>query len=219
MLLRYFSLAGIFNFFCGRTKRPAISSQKRGSFENRRDIFWSVLSSAVFALSGVMIIHLWHLDKTAIYSDISERGIWYFLLSFPLALIIHDTYFYWTHRLFHRPGLFHKFHLAHHESKVPSAWTSFAFHPLEALVQAIILPLIVIFIPLHWIILISFLSFMSLTGLLNHLGYELYPAFLENRFGIISATHHQVHHSKVKMNFGLYFTWWDLFMDTEGKRR
>jgi len=30
-----------------------------------------------------------------------------------------------------------------------------------------------------------------------------------------TTTHHDMHHQKVKGNYGLYFTWWDRIMGTE----
>lgn len=34
---------------------------------------------------------------TKIYEDIQERGWLYYFAAFPIMLILHDTYFYWTH--------------------------------------------------------------------------------------------------------------------------
>lgn len=218
MLLRYFLLAGIFYAYCELFRKGKAITQEASPVNLRRDIRWSILSTAVFAFNGTVMIHLWHEGKTAIYNSMDDMGFVYLFLSLPLVLLIHDTYFYWTHRLMHLPRFFRSIHLAHHESRVPTAWTSFAFHPFEALIQALVFPLIVLTIPLHWSALVAFLTFMSLTGILNHLGHELYPGFLERRLGLISATHHQFHHSHIHQNFGLYFIWWDHLMKTEGSR-
>ena len=52
---------------------------------------------------------------TKIYEDIQERGWLYYFAAFPIMLILHDTYFYWTHRMMHHKLLFNTFHLAHHK--------------------------------------------------------------------------------------------------------
>lgn len=52
------------------------------------------------------------------------------LLQAVLILVISDIILYWTHRLFHRPGLW-KIHAIHHSSKVLD-WPSAArFHPIN----------------------------------------------------------------------------------------
>lgn len=216
MILRYFVVAGSFYLFTKNTKSSPIENVKIPLKQKRRDIYWSIISSIVFAFFGAILIHSFLHHYTMIYFDLSQYGLWYLPVSFFLYLFLHDTYFYWMHRLLHKPR-FIKLHFVHHESRVPTAWTSFAFHPTEALLQAIILPVFVFLIPIHWSVLVLFLTTMSLCGVLNHLGYELYPLFFERKLKLISASHHQLHHGKMSYNYGLYFTFWDEWMKTEWK--
>lgn len=209
MLARYFVLAGIFHY--------SLSKKEEKKGQNIADIKWSVLSTFVFAFAGTILIKLWQKDITRIYVDINDFGIFYFVLSFPLFLFLQDTYFYWTHRLLHRRSLF-RFHKAHHYSVAPTAWTSFAFHPVEACIQAMFLPVFVLILPVHWMVLLGLLMFMTVFGLLNHLGHEFCPRFFETKLGLITANHHQHHHENFHKNFGLYFTWWDHLMKSEGVR-
>ncbi len=213
MVVRYFVLAGSMHLLRGRLGTPIEPGAVDGAMV-RRDIKWSVLSSLVFALAGTVLIFLWRAGLTKIHTGpVTALS----LLSLAAYLLIHDTYFYWTHVLMHRYAF--SIHRAHHQSRRPTAWTSFSFHPAEALIQALILPVLVVLVPIHWLLLLLFLLLMSVLGLLNHLGYELYPAFLERRFGLISATHHQAHHRNITVNYGLYFTWWDHLMQTESGGR
>jgi lathosterol oxidase len=218
MSLRYIVMAFGFQFLCQKFQLNPIDQLAPTKKQMIRDFKWSLASTLVFAISGTILVRLWQQGETLIYDNVSRYGWTYFFLSLPLALLIHETYFYWTHRLLHLKPFYRSVHQAHHESRVPTAWTSFAFHPLEALVQAIILPAIVILMPLHSLNGLVLLLIMSITGMLNHLGFELYPPFLERRWGIISAHHHQHHHRKYNSNFGLYVTWWDHLMGTEGAR-
>ena len=216
MLLRYFLLAGSFILICKNIGRAPIDNGPISSHQMRRDIFWSIQSSVIFAFSGTVLIKLWQGGATKIYYDIYEYGLGYLILSLGIYLFLHDTYFYWTHRLLHRYQ-FKRCHFVHHESRIPTAWTSFSFHPAEAIIQALILPLLVLLIPIHWLVLVTFLTIMSVCGLLNHLGFDFYPTILEKRFSLISATHHQRHHKQVTVNYGLYFTFWDKLMKTEAE--
>lgn len=214
MLSRYFLLAGLFRVICKKSHKEPIDKGTVSPRQIKRDIYWSVQSSLIFALAGTVLIKLWQAGETQIYYDFQQYGLWYLIFSLGIYLFIHDTYFYWTHRLLH-VFQFKKCHFVHHESRIPTAWTSFSFHPIEAVIQALILPVLVILIPIHWTVLVSFLVIMSLCGLLNHLGFDFYPSFLEKKFSLISATHHQRHHKQVTVNYGLYFTFWDKLMKTE----
>jgi lathosterol oxidase len=181
------------------------------------DIRSSILSSIIFAFFGAVAIHLWEEGATKIYMEFNDYPFWYIPVSFLLYLFLHDTYFYWSHRLLHRYK-FQRCHVVHHRARVPTAWTSFAFHPFEATLQAMIIPALTLLIPIHWSVLVLILTIMSLFGLTNHLGKEIYPAWAENKLTLITANHHQAHHENLKRNFGLYFTWWDHLMKTEYKK-
>ncbi len=219
MLIRYFILAGLMHLIDRKSKRPPLgqnpSESLSSSLSIKRDIYWSEISTFIFAIAGTVLFELWNRGYTRIYLDTAQYGYAYLILSFPLLLVIQDSYFYWTHRLLHRGKIFQKFHSTHHASRYPTAWTSFSFHPIEACVQALIVPVIFVLIPIHLGVLVLFLMTMSLFGIFNHLGHEFLPSFLEKKWGVITATHHHVHHQKVSKNFGLFFNFWDRLMNTE----
>src|SRR3546814_2958407 len=50
--------------------------------------------------------------------------------------LLHDSFFYWTHRLLHRPRWFRLAHAVHHESRPPTAWAAMSFHPIEAVTRS-----------------------------------------------------------------------------------
>jgi hypothetical protein len=67
----------------------------------RREIAYSLLSIAVFAGLSLGIVALIWSGHFVIYRDPARYGWTWLLLSLPLMLVFHDTYFYWTHRLLH----------------------------------------------------------------------------------------------------------------------
>lgn len=184
----------------------------------RYEIIYSVISAVIFAFFGVGTYWLWLEGKTAVYEDLQEYSLWYIPLSIILVLFIQDTYYYWVHRWMHIPKIYKYFHKVHHNSVHTSVWTSFSFHPLETILQAIILPVIIIFLPLHAYSILAILLIMTVSATINHAGVEIYPM---GRYGkwfgklIIGATHHDVHHRRFLCNYGLYFTIWDRLMGTE----
>ncbi len=158
------------------------------------------------------------LGITRIYTKTSQYGLWYLVVSFILVLLLQDTYFYFIHRLLHRPKLFKWLHRGHHRSVEPTPWTSFAFDPPEAIIQAIFLLVTVFVIPLHYITFLGILMTMTLWSIINHLGFELLPC--SSRYNwltkwFIGAKHHLIHHQKYNTHYGLYFTFWDELLHTQ----
>jgi lathosterol oxidase len=135
-----------------------------------------------------------------------------------LYLAAHDTWFYWTHRLMHIPVWFKLAHAVHHESRPPTAWAAMSFHPWEALTGAFVIPVLVFVIPIHYAALGVVLFIMTVMGVTNHMGWELFPRFMVNgKLGnwLITATHHQKHHDAYRGNYGLYFRFWDKICGTD----
>jgi sterol desaturase/sphingolipid hydroxylase (fatty acid hydroxylase superfamily) len=183
-----------------------------------REIGYSLVTIAIFALVPLTMLHVPAIARTTqYYTDIEQHGWLYFFLAFPLLFILHDTYFYWTHRLMHHKKLFKIFHLVHHRSTNPSPWAAYAFHPLEALVEAGIFLVFLYVLPIHTLHLLIFFFMMIVYNVYGHLGFELYPnGFNRHSLGkwINTSVNHNQHHQYFKGNYGLYFTFWDRMMGT-----
>lgn len=93
-----------------------------------------------------------------------------------------------------------------------------SFHPVEALTGAVVIPVLVFVLPLHVAVLGCVLAIMTLMGITNHMGWEMFPrALVRSRAGgwLITASHHQRHHEQYQCNFGLYFRFWDRLCGTD----
>jgi sterol desaturase/sphingolipid hydroxylase (fatty acid hydroxylase superfamily) len=155
---------------------------------------------------------------TRIYTDIADWPLWYLPVPVLLYLLAHDAWFYWTHRLMHRPALFRIAHAVHHASRPPTAWAAMSFHPVEALTGAIVIPALVFLVPIHAGALGLVLAIMTIMGVTNHMGWEIFPRFLHSGpLGgwLITASHHQRHHQLYGCNYGLYFRFWDRLCGTD----
>ena len=185
------------------------------------ELLYSLRSLAIYGLVGGFIVFSYLSGWTQIYVPIERFGWWYFFLSIGLIILIHDTYFYWTHRLMHHPRLFRLFHRTHHLSTSPSPWAAYSFSPLEAFVQAGIAPLVLFTLPTHPLAFSIFMLWQISFNVLGHCGYELYPRwFMRSWCGRVfnTATHHAQHHETNRANFSLYFNIWDRLMGTNHAR-
>ena len=97
---------------------------------------YSLSTAFIFSLIGLGIFKFEEAGYTRIYSDIDSYGWAWLILSFVLIVLIHDAYFYWSHRFMHHPKVFKHVHLVHHRSTNPSPWAAYSFHPLEAVIEA-----------------------------------------------------------------------------------
>lgn len=219
VFVRYIVFSGVAKYylkglFVGRELHSKTDTRE----QVKREIFWSFLTSLIFGCAGIVMIVLWQKGITSIYVEWSVYPIWYVPLSIIMILMLHETYYYWLHRWMHLPVVYRLMHKVHHDSLNTSAWTAFSFHPLESLLQALIIPLLVIFIPIHIYGLFFILTIMTVSATINHMGFEIYPkGWNRNPFlkWIIGATHHDQHHKLFRYNYGLYFTFWDRWMGTE----
>ena len=185
----------------------------------RREVRWSLTSAAIYGIPAGIVAWGWqNRGWTAIYTDLNAYPLWYLPLSVLIYLALHDSWFYWTHRAMHRPRLFRIAHAVHHASRPPTAWAAMSFHPIEALTGAVVIPVLVVLIPIHVAALALVLTVMTVMGVTNHMGWDIFPKSLVNGpLGqwLITATHHQRHHSDYRGNYGLYFRVWDRICGTD----
>lgn len=194
-----------------QTSFPAIS-------DYTREIFFSVLSVIIFSFPPLFMLYTDTIRvHTSFYTNIAAHGWVYFIVAFILMLFLHDTYFYWMHRLMHHPKLFRVFHLVHHRSHNPSPWAAYSFHPLEAVFESMIFIFFLLLIPVHPIHLSFFFVFSLAYNTYGHLGFELYPKGFQTHWigrWINTSVAHNMHHRHFKGNYGLYFLFWDRWMGT-----
>jgi lathosterol oxidase len=220
---RYFLLAGIpFTLFYvllpNRFSKLKIQQRAASRSDYIREIWYSILSTMVFTLVAVGLVFTPLRQYTLIYNNINEFPGWYLGLSVVLSLILHDTYFYWMHRLLHHKNLFKHAHLLHHKSTNPSPWTSYSFHLFEAVAEGLVLVPIVFLLPMHPLSILLFTVAAFIINVYGHLGYEILPKWFRHTWlfeAFNTSVYHNLHHSKFRGNYGLYFRMWDRIMGTE----
>ncbi len=222
IFLRYAGPASIVFFIVYKMKRNAWFSwkiqQKFPKNEQlRSELMYSVFTSLIFGGMALGVFFLRKAGYGVLYFQIAEYGWGYYFTSIAVLIFAHDTYFYWTHRLMHHPKLFKHIHLVHHQSTNPTPYTSFSFHPLESLVEFGIVPLVALVLPLHASALFLFTAWSIAFNVMGHTGYEFSPRGFTQHWlfkWFNTPTHHNMHHSKSKYNYGLYFNIWDRLMGT-----
>ena len=223
-VLRYFLLAGIpfilfYLLFPNRFNRFKIQQRLASHKDYIREVWHSMQSTLVFTAIALLIWFTPFKAYTQVYDDASNTyPFWYLSVNVVLSLILHDTYFYWLHRLLHHKSMYKYTHQVHHQSINPSPWTSYSFHIIEAIAEGLVLVVIVLIIPMSQLGMLLFTVSAFIINVYGHLGYEITPKWFRFTwlFEIFNTSvHHNMHHSKFKGNYGLYFRVWDRLMKTE----
>lgn len=222
LAVRYALLAGIAWLLCyvifrRRWFHRKIIEKFPHSTEVRREIFYSAVSVVIFSIVGVATYYAWKAGWTRMYGGREAYKTFWFWCSIPCAAVIHDTWFYWTHRLMHHPKLFRVFHRTHHLSRNPTPWAAYAFDPPEAVIQAAMFPVVVMTIPMHPMAFGIFMLWQVLFNIAGHTGYEFNPRWLMRtplKWILNTPTNHIMHHETLRGNYGLYFNFWDRLMGT-----
>jgi sterol desaturase/sphingolipid hydroxylase (fatty acid hydroxylase superfamily) len=214
--IRYLLTSGGFAWLTGKM-RPGLYAPLR--LQIHREIGWSLASAAIYGVPAGIVAWGWaNRGWTLVYTDVAAFPLWYLPVSILAYLLAHDCWFYWTHRWMHGPRLFRIAHAVHHASRPPTAWAAMSFHPIEALTGAVVIPALVFLIPIHISSLAIVLVIMTIMGVTNHMGWELFPRIIIRGIAgrwLITASHHQRHHAEYRCNYGLYFRHWDWVCRTD----
>ncbi len=178
----------------------------------------SLVSSPIYALPAAVALQAFLHGQGRMYADPGRYGLWLLPASALLYLVVQDTHYYWTHRLLHHPRLFAWAHRGHHRSREPTPFASFAFDAAEAASTAWLLPAMTFLVPINVDVALALLTLMTLSALMNHCGFELWPErWVRGPVGrwVITATHHSLHHTRLRTNYGLYLRCWDRWMGTD----
>lgn len=224
--LRYLAFAGVlYLIFYVWKRRDFFRIKIQQKFPDNKNILrevgYSFLSLAVFSAVGLTLFILRQHGYTKMYMNFSDHSVGYFIFSVVAFILLHDTYFYFTHRFMHWKRIYPYVHKVHHLSTNPTPWAAFAFHPLEALIEVGIVPIMMFLIPLHPFAILAWVLYQTGMNVLGHLGFELFPKGFTT--GTITkwhntSTHHNMHHRHVTCNYGLYYNFWDRILQTNHER-
>lgn len=220
---RYLITAGLFSliiwaFWRSHYAARKIQTRSATAQDYRREVLASLRTALIFSITGFGMYCAHSAGWLTIYEDFKVKGPLYFVATLVAMILAQDAYFYWTHRAMHHPRLFRTFHWTHHKSKTPTPWAAYAFDVPEAIVVVAFVPLWAALVPMHDLAIFAFVTWQIVRNVMGHTGVEMYPVSGKpsRLFGWWNTTtHHDLHHQNGRSNYGLYFSWWDRWMDTE----
>jgi lathosterol oxidase len=165
---------------------------------------WSLLSIAIFAAYGVVTLLL---DRAGVIAVRWHDTPWSALRDLGLFFLWNELHFYCCHRLLHTRWLLRTVHAVHHRSVVPTPFSTYSFHGVEALLLSSVMLLWLLVLPLGITTVILFPAVSLVLNCIGHMNYALFPrANLEDL--LAGSSRHTWHHTHGG-NFGFYLSWLD----------
>ncbi len=198
-----------------------IQERRAKPTDYRREFLSSLRTVFFFAVTTISTLLL--RDAGIIKLHLQEYSLVLLAGQVAVMILVHDAYFYWLHRAMHHPKLFRPLHLHHHKSRTPTPFTAYSFSVGESVLEAAYVPLFLLVTSLMGIAyagmaVLFFIWIQIVRNVMQHAGVELHPAgWVDSKWTdwISTTTHHDLHHSEGRYNYGFYFTFWDRWMGTE----
>ncbi|HYI01712.1 sterol desaturase family protein [Hyalangium sp.] len=177
----------------------------------REEVGWSLVSIAIFGAYGALTLWLDARGLTHIRWELTAGGLARDLL---VLTIWNEVHFYACHRLLHTRWLFRHVHFMHHRSRVPTPFSTYSFHPVEATMLGSVMVTLQLFYDVSFWAAVTYPLVSLLMNTLGHLNYSFFPGRWWNK-PLRAAEHHGLHHRKVNGNFGFQSPTLDLVLRTE----
>ena len=175
----------------------------------RREISQSAVSVLIF---GTGMVFPWGLLQLGWARLDAEAGGWQIALEILALAVWNDVHFWLNHRLLHSRPL-RRFHGPHHRSTVTTPFSTYSFHPLEALMLGnVILPPMLVHDFSFWS-LASVPIFSLFFNNVGHANYDFFPKVSYSHWFAASRRHH-LHHACHGGNYGFQFTFMDRLFGT-----
>ncbi|HEY0660851.1 MAG TPA: sterol desaturase family protein [Lysobacter sp.] len=175
----------------------------------RRELGASAISILVF---GAGLIVPWGMLQLGWARLADDPSAWRVLIEIAVLFLWNELHFYVNHRLLHTPWL-RRFHGMHHRSHIATPFSTYAFHPVEAVMLGSV-PLIPML--LHDFSFVALATLPVLSIVLNNLGHSNYEASrAAPASGWLGASRrHHLHHACYHGNYGFLLEVFDRWAGT-----
>jgi sterol desaturase/sphingolipid hydroxylase (fatty acid hydroxylase superfamily) len=210
--LLYGSLSsGLYLLFNWSTKKgitEKVATFKLFKNQIRFEIINSIISIIIFGLYGLLIVFCYRNNIVSL-SFLNDYKI---LIDLLTLAVWNEVHFYISHKSLHTKLLV-GIHKTHHKSVVVTPFSTYSFHPIEAIILGSVMILPMFLIEFELIALIIFPIYHLFLNTLGHSNVRL----TKKSGGLKSleiSTQHNNHHTKYNSNFGFASSIIDRIMQT-----
>jgi len=175
----------------------------------RRELVQSAMSVLLF---GTGMVFPWGVLKLG-WAKLAVNPSWgRVAVEIAVMVVWNDIHFYINHRLLHTKWL-RRFHLPHHRSVVTTPFSTYSFHPLEALMLGNVLLVPMMLHDFSFSALLSVPLFSLFFNSVGHANYDFFPGASPTS-ALSSSRRHHLHHACYQGNFGFLFPFMDQLFGT-----
>lgn len=207
----YFGLGYLFNKVCKflevRNILNQINTKEVTSRQINFEIKQSLKSIFIFGFSVVPLAYLIRCDYIILLPD-SLLSILYGLC---LLTIWNEVHFFVIHRTLHFPFFMKNIHFIHHQSVVPTTYSVYSFHWVEAILLSSVSITLVPFIPVSGISIALYPLVSILFNFSGHCNYRFGNG--SGKSWKLFGTNHNQHHSKGMKKYGFILTLLDEILE------
>lgn len=214
-LILYFGVGSLFLVICKFLEKKnllhKIIDKEVTKKQIRFEIKHSLKSIFVFGFSILPIIYLIRID----FIELLPNTWLNIIVGLVILTLWNEVHFYIVHRIMHQKFIMKKVHYIHHRSSIPTVYSVFSFHWIEALLLSTVPLIILLFLPFS---IIAVFVFPLVSILLNFAGHCNY------RFGngkgtswSLFGTYHNQHHSRGRKNYGFSLNFLDKLFSKNNK--
>lgn len=136
------------------------------------------------------------------------------VISYTASFLLLDCLIYLQHRVYHAVPLLWRVHKVHHADTDLDVTSGVRFHPVEALLSALMRMAATWLVGIPAAALLLFEIVLNVSALFNHSNLAIPAAWdAALRRLIVTPDMHRVHHSVIReetdSNFGFFLSWWD----------
>ncbi|KAK3597035.1 hypothetical protein CHS0354_022043 [Potamilus streckersoni] len=149
-------------------------------------------------ISGCLSCYMTNGGKNSLYTNISEYGWTYLVVTVFALMMYNETCAYYLHLLLHKPYVYKTIHKWHHHYGSPTVFSTTAMHPAEFISFQIYLIVPAFTVPLHVGVYIAVVLYIYYYGMIGHSGIKmdaLWPWQPSSMF-------HDDHHRYSNCNYG-----------------
>jgi len=177
----------------------------------KKQLRWEKLHSLksifIFGFSAFPVIYLVRINAITLIPDTFFNVI----LGIVLLTIWNEVHFFLVHRLMHIPFFMKNVHVVHHKSIVPTVYSVYSFHWLEALLLSTVPFTLVLFMPLSAMAIFIYPFASIILNFSGHCNYRFGNG--EGAAWKLFGTHHNEHHTKFTKNYGFASNLLDILND------
>ena len=175
----------------------------------KRELLQSGGSVLIF---GLGMVFPWGLLQVGWAQLAINPGGWQIAIEILVLAVWNDIHFWVNHRLLHTRRL-RRFHGPHHQSVVSTPFSTYSFHPVEAILlgNVILLPMLV-----HDFSFWALASVPVFSLFFNNIGHANYDFFARVSYShwFAASRRHHLHHAAHGGNYGFQFTFMDRLFGT-----